>query len=264
MKAADTSETNRIIGIDRLDYTKGLPQKFRAYGKFLEEYPDYRRRIVLSQFAPPTRESVEAYADIKAELESLAGSINGRFGELDWVPINYIHRTIPRAELRDVYRSSRIGWVTPLMDGMNLVAKEFIACQDPADPGVLILSKFAGAAAQLADAVLVNPYDLNDMVQGLRIALEMPLDERLRAPRPLAQRRPEKQLKRLEPQLFFRSYESGATPRRAVAEVIARDGASSRTIAELSQKKHPAEPTNGQRGDIMGVIMDRIQHSQPG
>ncbi|SFV32658.1 alpha,alpha-trehalose-phosphate synthase (UDP-forming) [Hyphomicrobium facile] len=178
LKAADTSETNRIIGIDRLDYTKGLPQKFRAYGKFLDEYPNYRRRIVLSQFAPPTRESVEAYADIKAELESLAGSINGRFGELDWVPINYIHRTIPRAELRDVYRLSRIGWVTPLMDGMNLVAKEFIACQDPADPGVLILSKFAGAAAQLTDAVLVNPYDVNDMVQGLRIALEMPLDER--------------------------------------------------------------------------------------
>ena len=176
--AADTAEINRIIGIDRLDYTKGLPQKFRSYGRFLEEFPEYRRRIVLSQFAPPTRESVEAYADIKAELESLAGSINGRFGELDWVPINYIHRTIPRSELRDVYRLSRIGWVTPLMDGMNLVAKEYIASQNPADPGVLILSKFAGAAAQLSDALLVNPYDLNDLVQGLRVAIEMPLDER--------------------------------------------------------------------------------------
>jgi trehalose 6-phosphate synthase len=178
LAAADTSETNRIIGIDRLDYTKGLPQKFRSYGKFLEEFPQHRRRIVLSQFAPPTRESVEAYADIKAELESLAGSINGRYSELDWVPINYIHRTIPRSELRDVYRSSHIGWVTPLMDGMNLVAKEYIASQNPADPGVLILSMFAGAAAQLSDAVLVNPYDPNDMVQGLRIAVEMTLDER--------------------------------------------------------------------------------------
>ncbi len=178
LKAAEAPETNRIIGIDRLDYTKGLPQKFKSYGRFLEEYPEYRRRIVLSQFAPPTRESVEAYADIKAELESLAGSINGRFGELDWVPINYIHRTIPRAELRDVYRASRIGWVTPLMDGMNLVAKEYIACQDPDDPGVLILSKFAGSAEQLTDAVLVNPYDLSDLVHGLRIALEMSLDER--------------------------------------------------------------------------------------
>ncbi len=175
---SETSEPSRIIGIDRLDYTKGLPQKFRAFGKFLEEFPDYRRRVVLSQFAPPTRESVEAYADIKAELESLSGSINGRYGELDWVPINYIHRTIPRAELRDVYGASRIGWITPLLDGMNLVAKEFVAAQNPADPGVLILSKFAGAAAQLKDAVLVNPYDVNDMVHALHLALEMPADER--------------------------------------------------------------------------------------
>ena len=98
-------EIDRIIGIDRLDYTKGLPQKFRAFGKFLEEHPEHRRRIVLSQFAPPTRESVEAYADIRAELKSLSGAINGRYGELDWVPINYIHRPIPRNELRDVYRS---------------------------------------------------------------------------------------------------------------------------------------------------------------
>jgi len=127
----------------------------------------------------PTRESVEDYADIKSELESLSGSINGRYGELDWVPINYIHRTMPRNELRDIYRSSRVGWVTPLMDGMNLVAKEFVASQNPQDPGVLILSKFAGAAAQLTDAVLVNPYDINDMTQGLRTALEMPAEERL-------------------------------------------------------------------------------------
>ena len=168
----------RIIGIDRLDYTKGLPQKFRAYGRLLEEFPEYRRRVVLSQFAPPTRESVEAYADIKAELESLAGSINGRYGELDWVPINYIHRTMPRNELRDVYRSSRIGWISPLLDGMNLVAKEFVASQNPNDPGVLVLSKFAGSAAQMTDAVLVNPYDLNDMVQALHLALQMPLKER--------------------------------------------------------------------------------------
>jgi trehalose 6-phosphate synthase len=121
---------------------------------------------------------VEAYADIKAELESLAGSINGRFGELDWVPINYIHRTIPRSELRDIYRASRIGWVTPLKDGMNLVAKEYIASQDPNDPGVLILSKFAGSAEQLPDAVLVNPYDLGELTHGLKIALDMPLAER--------------------------------------------------------------------------------------
>lgn len=178
LAANEAGDIHRIIGIDRLDYTKGLPQKFKAYGKFLEDFPEYRRSVVLSQFAPPTRESVEAYADIKAELESLAGSINGRYGELDWVPINYIHRTIPRSELRDIYRTSRIGLVTPLMDGMNLVAKEYIASQNPVDPGVLILSKFAGAAEQLSDAVLVNPYDLNDISQGIKTALEMTPAER--------------------------------------------------------------------------------------
>jgi trehalose 6-phosphate synthase len=186
VQESEGPETSRIIGIDRLDYTKGLPQKFRAFGKFLEDFPKYRRSIVLSQFAPPTRESVEAYADIRAELEALSGAINGRYGELDWIPINYIHRPMPRHELRDVYRSSRIAWVTPLMDGMNLVSKEYVASQDPSDPGVLILSKFAGAAAQLSDAILVNPYDLNDMVQGLRAALEMPVGERMARHKKLA------------------------------------------------------------------------------
>lgn len=179
VRDSESPEASRIIGIDRLDYTKGLPQKFRAFGKFLEDFPEHRRRIVLSQFAPPTRESVEAYADIRAELESLSGAINGRYGELDWVPINYIHRPMPRSELRDVYRSSRVCWVTPLMDGMNLVSKEYVASQDPVDPGVLILSKFAGAAEQLHDALLVNPYDPNDMVLSLKHALEMPVDERV-------------------------------------------------------------------------------------
>ena len=140
---------SRIIGVDRLDYTKGLPQKFKAFGRFLEKYPQYRRQVVLTQIAPPTRESVEAYSDIRQQLESLAGSINGRFGELDWVPIHYIHRSTPRRRLGDIYRSSRIGMVTPLRDGMNLVAKEYVAAQDPADPGVLILSQFAGAAEEM-------------------------------------------------------------------------------------------------------------------
>ena len=131
----------RLIGVDRLDYTKGLPQKFRAFARFLEKYPDYRRKVILSQIAPPTRENVLAYADIRHELETLSGTINGKFGELDWVPIQYIHRSTPRRLLVDVYRHSRIGLVTPLRDGMNLVAKEYIAAQDPEDPGVLILSR---------------------------------------------------------------------------------------------------------------------------
>ena len=145
---------------------------------FLEKYPQYQRQVVLTQIAPPTRSSVEAYTDIRQQLESLAGSINGRFGELDWVPIHYIHRSTPRRRLADIYRSSRIGMVTPLRDGMNLVAKEYVAAQDADDPGVLVLSQFAGAAEELTDALIVNPYNIDDTADVIRSALEMPLDER--------------------------------------------------------------------------------------
>jgi trehalose 6-phosphate synthase len=176
---------SRIIGIDRLDYTKGLPQKFKAFGRFLEKYPQYQRKVVLTQIAPPTRENVEAYSDIRQQLESLAGSINGRFGELDWVPIHYIHRPTPRRRLADIYRASRIGMVTPLRDGMNLVAKEYVAAQDRDDPGVLILSQFAGAAEDMTDALIVNPYNIDGTAEVIAQALEMPLDERLARQRAL-------------------------------------------------------------------------------
>ena len=170
---------SRIIGIDRLDYTKGLPHKFKAFGRFLDKYPEYQRQVVLTQIAPPTRENVEAYTDIRQQLESLAGSINGRFGELDWVPIHYIHRSTPRRRLGDIYRSSRICMVTPLRDGMNLVAKEYVAAQDPADPGVLILSQFAGAAEEMTEALIVNPYNIEETADLIKRALEMPHEERL-------------------------------------------------------------------------------------
>jgi trehalose 6-phosphate synthase len=169
---------SRIIGVDRLDYTKGLPQKFKAFGRFLEKHPQYRGRVVLTQIAPPTREDLEAYLGIRQQLESLASSINGRFGELDWVPIHYIHRSTPRRRLTGIYRSSRIGMVTPLRDGMNLVAKEYVAAQDPEDPGVLVLSRFAGAAEELADALIVNPYNIEETADVIRIALEMGQAER--------------------------------------------------------------------------------------
>jgi trehalose 6-phosphate synthase len=168
----------RIIGVDRLDYTKGLPQKFKAFGRLLEAYPQYRRQVVLTQIAPPTRENVEAYSGIRQQLESLAGSINGHFGELDWVPIHYIHRSTPRRRLTAIYRSSRIALVTPLRDGMNLVAKEYVAAQDPEDPGVLILSRFAGAAEELEQALIINPYDIYATADVVRSALEMSLEER--------------------------------------------------------------------------------------
>lgn len=168
----------RIIGVDRLDYTKGLPNKFKAFGQFLESYPEYRGGVVLTQIASPTREDVSAYADIRRQLESLAGSINGRYGEIGWVPIHYIHRATPRRRLAGLFHSSRIAMVTPLRDGMNLVAKEYVAAQDPEDPGVLLLSRFAGAAEEMKRALIVNPYDITAMAEAIRQALEMKIEER--------------------------------------------------------------------------------------
>ena len=169
---------SHVIGVDRLDYTKGLPERFRAFGKFLESYPAARKQVTLMQIAPPTREEVEAYADIRHELEALSGQINGQFGDFHWTPVRYIHRSISRATLAALFRGSEVGLVTPLRDGMNLVAKEYVAAQEPSDPGVLILSSFAGAAEELDEALIVNPYDLDGVAQALQRALVMAREER--------------------------------------------------------------------------------------
>jgi trehalose 6-phosphate synthase len=176
--ASEHPETIRIIGVDRLDYSKGLPQKFRAFSRFLDIAPEYRGKAVLTQIAPPTRETVGAYTTIRKDLESLTGSVNGRLGDLQWVPIHYIHRSVPRGRLGAIYRSSRVGLITPLRDGMNLVAKEYVAAQDPDDPGVLILSRFAGAAEDMAEALIVNPYNVEEVAAAIRTAIEMKPAER--------------------------------------------------------------------------------------
>lgn len=169
-----------IVGVDRLDYSKGLEERFLGYERFLAEHPEERKEVVLLQIAPPSRGSVESYQRIRATLEGLAGRINGAHAALDWVPIRYVNQGYPRDVLAGVYRAARIGLVTPLRDGMNLVAKEYVAAQNPEDPGVLILSRFAGAAEQMPDALLVNPYSAEELSDALRRALEMPLDERKR------------------------------------------------------------------------------------
>ncbi len=172
------SRRKLLVGVDRLDYSKGLPQRMQAFREFLQKNPDLRQSATLIQIASPSREDVSAYGDILRELETLCGSINGNFGELDWMPVRYIHRTVARARLPGLYRASRVALVTPLRDGMNLVAKEFLASQDPEDPGVLVLSRFAGAAEQLKEALLVNPYDSEGTAAAILLALQMPLEER--------------------------------------------------------------------------------------
>ncbi|WP_422073471.1 alpha,alpha-trehalose-phosphate synthase (UDP-forming) [Tranquillimonas rosea] len=167
-----------VIGVDRLDYSKGIPNRVTAFGQYLDRLGPDSRRATLLQIAPPSRSSVTAYQEITRQLEYLAGSLNGDHAELDWTPIRYIHRGVPRDTLARLYRAARVGMVTPLADGMNLVAKEYVAAQDPEDPGVLILSATAGAAESMTDALIVNAYDTLEMAEALERALSMPLAER--------------------------------------------------------------------------------------
>ena len=167
-----------IIGVDRLDYSKGLDLRFRSYERLLERYPETRGSVSYTQIAPPTRVGVRAYDEIRRRLEQISGEINGRYATLDWVPIKYINRGTNRKALMGLFRLAEVGLVTPIRDGMNLVAKEFVVAQDPANPGMLVLSTLAGAARELKAAVLVNPYDVDDVADGINRALTMPLEER--------------------------------------------------------------------------------------
>lgn len=172
------SRRKLLLGVERLDYSKGLPQRMKAFQALLKKYPENLKIATLIQIASPSRENMDAYSDLLRELETLCGSINGNFGELDWMPIRYMHRNVARKRLPGLYRVARVALVTPLRDGMNLVAKEFIAAQDPEDPGVLVLSRFAGAAEQMEHALLVNPYDIDGTADVIQQALKMPLEER--------------------------------------------------------------------------------------
>ncbi|WP_313069635.1 trehalose-6-phosphate synthase [Melaminivora sp.] len=175
---AEYARRQLLLGIDRLDYSKGIPQRVRAFRQLLEKYPENRHSATLIMIASPSRDDVMAYTDLRQELEGLCGAINGDYGDLDWMPLRYIHRIVARRRVPGLCRAARVGLVTPLRDGMNLVAKEYVVSQDPADPGVLVLSRFAGAAEQLKDALLVNPYDRESMADAIQTALHMPLEER--------------------------------------------------------------------------------------
>lgn len=167
-----------ILGVDRLDYSKGLPQRFRGYAALLRRFPEHRRRVTFLQVAPVSRNEVALYRALRRELDELAGRINGEWGEIDWIPIRWMTRAVPRATLAGFHRLARVGLVTPLRDGMNLVAKEYVAAQNPEDPGVLVLSRFAGAAEELRGAIQVNPHDPDEIAEGLDAALRMDLPER--------------------------------------------------------------------------------------
>jgi trehalose 6-phosphate synthase len=178
--AASSAFRSMMVGVDRLDYSKGLEERLLGFEQFLEDNPAMRGEVFLLQVTPISRDDVDTYQDIRGRLDALAGRINGAYADMDWQPIRYLNRTFRRDQLAGLYRAAKVGLVTPLRDGMNLVAKEYVAAQNPDDPGVLILSRFAGAAEQMGEALLVNPFSREELSEAIKRALTMPLEERIR------------------------------------------------------------------------------------
>ncbi|MBV9734550.1 MAG: trehalose-6-phosphate synthase [Acidisphaera sp.] len=172
------SEQSLILGVDRLDPTKGLLQRLGGLRRLFEKRPEWRRRVTLLQIAAVSRKEVASYRELRAALDREAGGVNSDWGDPDWTPVRLVAKAGARSVIAGYMRQAKVGLVTPLRDGMNLVAKEFVAAQDPQDPGVLVLSRFAGAARQLEDALLVNPHDTDEMADAIHTALRMPLGER--------------------------------------------------------------------------------------
>ena len=169
-----------VIGVDRLDYSKGIVERIEAFERFLVANPQHRGGPILLQITPESRSEVPEYAELGQRIDQAVGRINGQHGGLDWTPVRFVKRAFSRQVLAGLHRHAAVGLVTPMRDGMNLVAKEYIAAQNPANPGVLVLSRFAGAARQMADALIVNPFDKSEVAEAIATALAMPLDERQR------------------------------------------------------------------------------------
>jgi trehalose 6-phosphate synthase/phosphatase len=176
-----------LLGVDRLDYTKGIPRRLLAYERLLEREPHRRGKVRLVQVAVPSRDKVPSYQAFRREVNEMVGRINGAFSTVDWVPIHYVYRSLPEKHVVALYRAADVMLVTPLRDGMNLVAKEFVTAR-PDEDGVLVLSEFAGAAAEMGEALQVNPYDIDTMAQAYSDALNMPEEERRLRMRSLRQR----------------------------------------------------------------------------
>lgn len=176
-----------ILSVDRLDYTKGIPQRLMAYELFLKRYPEYRGKVVLVLVVSPSRTDVKEYSELKKRIDELVGRINGKYSTLDWSPIVYIYKFIPFEDLLALYQIADIALITPLYDGMNLVSKEYIAAK-PNGEGNLILSEGAGAATELVEAIIVNPNNVGEVAEAIRKALEMNQEERIRRMRAMRER----------------------------------------------------------------------------
>ena len=177
-RARSLGGSRLVLSVDRLDCSKGIPQRIKAFERFLEMNPEWHGKATLVQLTPKSWSDIKQYSEIKSEVAGLIGKVNGRFGDAAWTPIRYVNRSYSRTVLAGIYRAADVAMTTPLRDGMNLAAKEFLAAQDPDDPGVLMLSQFAGAAKELDEALIVNPHETDAVAAALKRALEMPREER--------------------------------------------------------------------------------------
>ena len=180
--ASDTKTYGKyklILSVDRLDYTKGIPQRLEAFEQFLEKYPEYQGKVSLIQVSAPSRTKVYYYQQLKKEVDELVGRINGKYRTFDWNPIWYFYRSFPIENMAALYNVADIALVTPIKDGMNLIAKEFVATKSN-DKGVLILSEMAGAAKEMSEAIIVNPNNTNEVIEAIHQAIEMNEDEQIK------------------------------------------------------------------------------------
>jgi trehalose 6-phosphate synthase len=215
-----------VLGVDRLDYSKGIPDRVRAFERLLENNPEWHGKVTLLQITPKSRSEVAQYGEIEAEVTGLIGKVNGRFGDAAWTPIRYVNRSYSRTVLAGLYRAADVAMVTPLRDGMNLVAKEYLAAQDPENPGVLVLSQFAGAAKELDHALLVNPHETDDVAAALKRALEMSLEERRERHAPMLEHLLEHDVKNWAEE-YLATLVEGAPTRRLIEGIRALFGVSS-------------------------------------
>ncbi|MBV8103777.1 MAG: alpha,alpha-trehalose-phosphate synthase (UDP-forming) [Hyphomicrobiales bacterium] len=215
-----------VLGVDRLDYSKGIPDRVKAFERLLENNPEWRGRVTLLQITPKSRSDVKQYGEIESEVTGLIGKVNGQFGDAAWTPIRYVNRSYSRTVLAGLYRAADVAMVTPLRDGMNLVAKEYLAAQDPEDPGVLVLSEFAGAAKELDRALIVNPHETDAVAAALKRALEMPLAERRERHAPMVAHLLENDIRKWAED-YLAALVEGAPARNLLAGIRALFGVSS-------------------------------------
>lgn len=223
-----------VLGVDRLDYTKGIPERIRSFERLLELHPEHQGKVALLQLAVPSRGEVHEYQSLKREIDELVGRINGRFSTARWSPIRYLHRSVSKDRLASLYRDAHVAIVTPLRDGMNLVAKEYVASQ-VADPGVLILSKLAGAAETMREALVVNPYHIDEVAQTIHDALEMEADGRIERMEALRQRE-----RREDVHNWVQSFLEAATREPAPVAPLTDDDAERWLGAYLRRRSHLA------------------------